>query len=244
MIKREMMLEGLGCASCAAKIETAVNKLNGVDSASVDFISHKLTVATDAAVDLPDLSKKITAIVNMIEPDVNIIFPAENYASESEHGSLQSEAAPATEEAIETNQPKIIRLALGAAFFIVGLILPLPPLLELAAFLISYIIVGGNVIVRAVKGIAKGQVFSEHFLMSLATTGAFIIGEYAEAAAVMLFYLSFYSLRIFVFRARIEFRTAITVTPTSANTASHISATPRAPRTRNTALIPKAIIMF
>ncbi len=189
MIKREMMLEGLGCASCAAKIETAVNKLNGVDSASVDFISRKLTVATDAAVDLPDLSKKITAIVNMIEPDVNIIFPAEDYASESEHGSLQSEAAPATEEAIETNQPKIIRLALGAAFFIVGLILPLPPLLELAAFLISYIIVGGNVIVRAVKGIAKGQVFSEHFLMSLATTGAFIIGEYAEAAAVMLFYL-------------------------------------------------------
>ena len=50
------------------------------------------------------------------------------------------------------------------------------------------IILGGDVVMRAVKNIAKGRVFDENFLMSLSTVGAFIIGEYPEAVAVMLFY--------------------------------------------------------
>lgn len=61
--------------------------------------------------------------------------------------------------------------------------------LELTIFLISYIIVGGNVFFRAVKSNARGQVFTEHFLMSIASIGAFFVGEYPEGVAVMLFYL-------------------------------------------------------
>lgn len=55
-------------------------------------------------------------------------------------------------------------------------------------YLIPYLIVGGNVLVKAGKNIINGQVFDENFLMVIATIGAFVLGEYTEAAAVMIFY--------------------------------------------------------
>ena len=61
--------------------------------------------------------------------------------------------------------------------------------IQLAVFLISYVVVGGNVVLRAVKEISRGQVFTEHFLMSVATIGAFCVGQYPEGVAVMLFYM-------------------------------------------------------
>ena len=54
-------------------------------------------------------------------------------------------------------------------------------------FFVSYLLIGGEVVLRALKNIAKGQVFDENFLMTLATCGAFGVGEYPEAVAVMLF---------------------------------------------------------
>src|SRR5699024_6319545 len=78
---------------------------------------------------------------------------------------------------------------IGGLFLAAGLLFSAPPWLELTLFLTAYIIVGGPVLVRAAQGILRGQVFSEHFLMSIATVGAFAIGEYPEGVAVMLFYL-------------------------------------------------------
>ena len=60
--------------------------------------------------------------------------------------------------------------------------------ITLAIFGVAYIIVGGGVVWGALKGITKGEFFDEKFLMSIATIGAFLIGEYAEGVAVMLFY--------------------------------------------------------
>ncbi|MDR2757950.1 MAG: cadmium-translocating P-type ATPase, partial [Spirochaetaceae bacterium] len=104
-------------------------------------------------------------------------------------------------EAVKGKEPvpakKWIRrlsLILGMALFALGLVLDyIPsvrpaPLLRLALFLASYLLVGGEVIVRAVKNITKGEIFDENFLMSIATIGAFVIGEYPEGAAVMIFY--------------------------------------------------------
>ena len=78
---------------------------------------------------------------------------------------------------------------IGGTLFVVGLIFKFQNWLELTIFLISYIIVGRKVVLSAIKGIVRGQVFSEHFLMSVATIGAFFVGEYPEGVAVMLFYL-------------------------------------------------------
>lgn len=81
------------------------------------------------------------------------------------------------------------RIIIGAAVLATAVLLSLNnEWLQIALFIISYIIVGGDVVKRAVKNIFKGQVFDENFLMSIATIGAFFIGEYPEGVAVMLFY--------------------------------------------------------
>ena len=85
-----------------------------------------------------------------------------------------------------------IRLFTGAVLYGIGMALTvfakvsLP--VELAFLIVAYVILGGDVVWQAVKNISRGQIFDEHFLMSLSTIGAFAIGEYPEAVAVMLFY--------------------------------------------------------
>lgn len=84
---------------------------------------------------------------------------------------------------------RLWRIIFGAAVLATAVLLSLNnEWLQIALFIISYIIVGGDVVKRAVKNIFKGQVFDENFLMSIATIGAFFIGEYPEGVAVMLFY--------------------------------------------------------
>lgn len=84
---------------------------------------------------------------------------------------------------------RLWRIIIGAAVLATAVLLSLNnEWLQIALFIISYIIVGGDVVKRAVKNIFKGQVFDENFLLSIATIGAFFIGEYPEGVAVMLFY--------------------------------------------------------
>lgn len=84
---------------------------------------------------------------------------------------------------------RLWRIIIGTAVLATAVLLSLNnEWLQIALFIISYIIVGGDVVKRAVKNIFKGQVFDENFLMSIATIGAFFIGEYPEGVAVMLFY--------------------------------------------------------
>ena len=90
---------------------------------------------------------------------------------------------------ISENGKQLIRILIGAAVYAAAIITRQPgSLFSLFAFLLAYGIIGGDVLWRAVKNILHGKVFDENFLMSLATIGAFIVGDFAEAVAVMLFY--------------------------------------------------------
>ena len=84
----------------------------------------------------------------------------------------------------------LFRILLSAALLLAAVLLPLNsfPLLRLAVFLVPYGVIGWDVLWRAVRNIAHGQVFDENFLMALATVGAFFTGEFPEAVFVMLFY--------------------------------------------------------
>lgn len=89
------------------------------------------------------------------------------------------------------DKKKLIQLIFGAIVLVVAFILKRKTgegYISLVIFLIAYLALGGDVILRALKNIFRGQIFDENFLMSIATIGAFAIGEYAEAAGVMLFY--------------------------------------------------------
>lgn len=90
---------------------------------------------------------------------------------------------------LSENQKKLIKTIVGAAVYLLAILTREEgSLLSLGAFLVAYFIIGGDVLWRAVRNILRGKVFDENFLMGLATVGAFIVGDFAEAVAVMLFY--------------------------------------------------------
>ena len=82
----------------------------------------------------------------------------------------------------------LYRILLAFVLFVVCLLLPVEGLARLVLFLVPYVVIGWDVLWKAVRNIMNGQVFDENFLMCVATVGALIIGEYPEAVAVMLFY--------------------------------------------------------
>lgn len=177
--KKSLILVGLGCANCATKIETQIKNLAGVKSATVDFVSKKLVIEVHGKQDLNRIIEEATTIIRKIEPDVKVISAEETVKEKiNENG----------DEEDDVNKKDVIRLVISGAFFAVGLAFNLPNWMELTVFLISYIISGGKIVLKALKNITRGQVFDENFLMSIATIGAFFIGEYPEGVAVMLFF--------------------------------------------------------
>lgn len=176
MEKREFILDGLNCANCANKIEKMANNINGVNSANLDFMNKKLKVEIDINGNSELVVKEIKGIVDKIEPDVKVLEANYEHSHDHIHGHG------------ELSMKNIVRLAIGAILFIFGIISKENTILELSLFVASYFIVGTDILIRAGKNIVRGQVFDENFLMALATIGAFLVGQYPEAVAVMLFY--------------------------------------------------------
>lgn len=167
-MKKTYILNGLGCANCAAKMEREINELEGIKNASLNFMTKKLVLETENQHHFEDIKR----IINKIEPDVNI-------KEQNDH----------TFEYKSTNQKaQIIKIIISLVLLGFGIFLPVSGLIKTLLFFISYIIIGGEIVFGALLNIFKGNIFDENFLMSIATIGAFIIGEYPEGVAVMLFY--------------------------------------------------------
>ncbi|MFJ5622823.1 heavy metal translocating P-type ATPase [Peribacillus loiseleuriae] len=176
---RTLYLKGLDCANCAAKIEQGVGKLDGVTSSSVDFVSKKLIMEVSNPDHLDRLENEATVIVKRLEPEVEVL--SEFHDHNDGHGHSHDHGN-------ENTKKKVIRLGIGAVLATIGMLTPVSGMVELSLFLIAYLIIGGDIVLRAGKNILRGQVFDEHFLMALATIGAFAIKQYPEGVAVMLFY--------------------------------------------------------
>ena len=171
------MLDGLNCSNCAAEIERELNNIEGV-SASLNFITKVLTIEHNMA-DNTDLVKQAERIVHAHEPGVKVsVWHGENPAG-------KNTGSPGIKELLRVKQ---VIAVVGAVIYITALIVPLPEIVKTVMYIAGYLLLGGEILFRAVQNILKGQVFNENFLMSIATLGAMAIGEYAEGAAVMLFY--------------------------------------------------------
>ena len=84
---------------------------------------------------------------------------------------------------------KLIKIIIAFILFLIAMIFKAEnEWINISLYVISYIIVGFEIIRKALRNITRGKVFDENFLMTVATIGAFGIGEYPEAVAVMLFY--------------------------------------------------------
>ena len=182
-MQKEYLLQGLDCANCAAKIENAVKNQSGVLSATLNFMttSLKLEVSESYA---ENITAGIADIVRKYEPDV-VVIDKGTIEKNHDHGHDHSHGG-------ESSKKQIIQLITGAVIFGAGILMSklfeLNIYAELAILLVAYLILGGGVVLRALKNITKGQIFDENFLMSVATIGAFAIGDFPEAVAVMLFY--------------------------------------------------------
>lgn len=175
--KKEFILEGLNCANCANKIEKKANDINGVDNATLDFVSKKLKVQIEADNDSDKISNEIKTIVNELEPHVRVIEKeslSHSHEHDHSHGNIE--------------KSQVAKIIIAVILYLIPIILKLEGSSRFAFFFVSYIVVGGEILLRAARNISKGQIFDENFLMALATIGAFAIGEYPEGVAVMLFY--------------------------------------------------------
>lgn len=191
-VKKELLLEGLNCANCAVKIEARVKALEGISSASINFATKTLVVEMEDKQLVEPILQETIKIIKDLEPHVDVRekdkMPKISDAHK-DHGTEKDGRSPFFEgEWLKENRAKALQLTVGVLLFGAVLVLKLPFWMELSLYFISYFLVGGEVLVRAVQNIIKGQVFDENFLMALATVGAFAIGEYPEGVAVMLFY--------------------------------------------------------
>ena len=167
-MKKEYELRGIDCGNCAAKIERAVNQLEQVESATVNLIAQKLILETKSE---DGIDKEIIDLVDAIEPGIEVI-------SEKK------------EEALPEKRDGAKELLLAVMIlFAFGFFLPEEYFwIRLVYYLTLYIIIGHKVLIKMVQNIQRGNLFDENFLMSIATLGAFLLGEFPEAVAVMLFY--------------------------------------------------------
>lgn len=164
------ILENLGCANCAAKMERKIKELPEVEDAVITFATKQLKVASNHQEDLLPVLQEICASI------------------ESEVVVKQKESKVHKEKQ-EENQKAIIGILAGAVLFAAGMIFEDSyPTVTSIGFVIAYLILGGKIVLQATKNLKKGHVFDENFLMSIATLAAFAIGDFAEAVGVMLFY--------------------------------------------------------
>lgn len=181
-IKREIILGGLNCAHCAEVINEKVSKLEEIESSNLNFINKKLTVNINQSFNEKEVLDKIVGIVNTTEPGLDIQIKNE------EANIKKSEIK---EEKDDSNKKDIIKLLIGAMVYIFGIYqiaTGFESRLADLMFIVAYVIVGGEVLLKAFKNAIRGQMFDENFLMSIATIGALVIGELPEAVGVMLFY--------------------------------------------------------
>lgn len=165
---------GLDCANCANEIECALRKGAGMEGSRVSFATSALYI--DEAHEA--LAREI---IDRVEPGVTIRKADESFASE-DGGEKPFGRGP------------LIRIGIALALLLVGVVfndrLHATPwsIAEYAVLIAAYVLVGSSVLLSAAKGIARGQVFNEMFLMSVATLGAIVIHQLPEAVGVMLFY--------------------------------------------------------
>ena len=241
-MKKTYIIENLDCANCAAKIEAKFNALPEVEEAVITFATRQLRLT---AQDPDGLIGKLQSIARTVESEV-IIVPREDHehkdsrehfghsthedrcghhhAHHADCGCGHHEHAHHAHEHHEhhhgSEKNELPMLLTGAGLFAVGLLLGHFGLTISAAVvhLAAYLLLGREVLTTAVRNLLKGHVFDENFLMSIATIGAFLIGEFPEAVGVMLFYrVGEYFEHRAVERSRSQIMEAVDLRPETVN---------------------------
>lgn len=170
-MKKTLKLTRIHCVGCAENLEAKILEVEGVLSASVDFVQKTVNLN----VNNKDVIKKVEETIVKFDSSIKIV--------------------DTSDEDKEQKKEKIkkvfdlTRIGLTILLLCLGLLLPSSiKWLKIAFFVLSYLLIGYEIIWSAFKNIVKGKMLDENFLMTIATIGAFVIGEYFEAIMVMLLY--------------------------------------------------------
>lgn len=190
-------IENIDCANCAAKIERLIANLPEVQNATITFATRQLRITSQN----PDrLLPEMIKIANTVENNVTITERVKKNVKRTDAKILRHDhhCDCADNHKHELEKKTIFQKITDLHIIIVGSILfALGIFFEqinfsqewwIGCFVVAYIVLGGQILLTAVKNIGKGQIFDENFLMSIATIGAFVIQEYPEAVGVMLFF--------------------------------------------------------
>ncbi|MEG1000405.1 MAG: heavy metal translocating P-type ATPase [Cellulosilyticaceae bacterium] len=217
-MKYKFSIENIDCANCAAKIEAALKKEQAFEDVTLNFMLKHLQVTTKEEIEEEKLRDKLEYLVGKVEPDVKVKKYATktvssrprkvaiNKANANHHkvnakGNLEAKKSNTKEaehgcdcgkcdlssdiskKELSTDKRTVIRIVVTL------LLLGISSVTEIKLlYVVTYFLIGYDVLLKAAKNITRGKVFDENFLMSIATIAAFIIGEYPEAVAVMIFY--------------------------------------------------------
>ena len=196
----KLYLKGLDCANCANKIENKVNKLESVEEAVLNFSLSLLIVNLKENSDVNKVEEEIKTIVNKLEPHV-IVSKYDNNIKEKKN-VCTSECCDGHAHNVEEKHEEShdhdhsegislrdkVSLAIGFILFAIAIFVGEEKSYVPYIYALSYVLVGGKVVLSAIRNIFRGQVFDENFLMTVATLGAFAIGNHPEGVAVMIFY--------------------------------------------------------
>ena len=213
--KIEIILNGLNCAHCAEVINQKVKELDDIENGDLNFINKKLTIIIKKDRQEENVIKTVVDIINNTEPGLNINI-LKNNKEDSDQQNINI-----NEEDTDSSKKDLIKLIVGFSIYAVAIYQNskgIESQLMNTLLILSYIVVGGSVLLKAAKNITKGRIFDENFLMAIATIGALGIGEISEAVAVMLFYeLGEYLQGIAVGKSRKSIASLMNIRPDSAN---------------------------
>lgn len=196
MQQKTYLLENLDCANCAAKIEAKFNALPQVQEATITFATRKLQLRAedpDALIaQLQQLARTVEANVT-IQPDA----AAHSHTHTHDHGChcghehFQEHSHAHSHEHSHAPKGELPAIVCSIGLFAVGILLEAlfsQLWLHIPVFCVAYLLAGWRVLLTAGKNLVRGHVFDENFLMSIATIGAFAIGDFAEAVGILLFF--------------------------------------------------------
>lgn len=164
-------IKDIDCADCANELAEACGKISGVKSCEADFMNQLLIVKCDPK-EKQRIASEMKEVIAKAEPNVQF----SEYVKEKK--KVQDEEV--------NDKVMLARLIVGAIFFIAAALTK--ENISWIFSLIAYVILGYDVLVKAVRNMGRGQLFDEHFLMAIATLAAIYQKEFKEAAGVMLFY--------------------------------------------------------
>ncbi len=166
-------------------MERKIAELHGVRDVSVTYATKQLRIAAD---DPDALMDEIGAICTAIEPDVRVVKAKAAIKKTAAAAGEKDNGAERSSIFFFEGRQKYFILGLGVIFFLLGIVTRQDIVVSLSCYLAAFLLFGRDVLLKAAKNIAGGQIFDENFLMSVASLGAFCIGEYSEAVAIVMFF--------------------------------------------------------